>query len=39
MNRLHNMILLHVNAFDEYTWWSGRWVYRRTVDFRHVTLQ
>jgi hypothetical protein len=39
MDRLHNMIRLHVNGFDEYSWWGGRWVYRRTVDYRYVTLQ
>ena len=39
MDRLHNMIRLHVNAYDEYTWWLGRWVYRRTVDLSSITLQ
>jgi hypothetical protein len=39
MDRLHNMIRLHANAYDEYTFWLGRWVYRRTVDFNRVCLQ
>lgn len=38
MDRLHNMIRMHFNGYDEYTFWLGRWVYRRTVDFRNVCL-
>jgi hypothetical protein len=36
---VHNMIHLHANSYAEYTWWLGRWVYRRTVDFSAIVLQ
>lgn len=39
MPAIQNMIRLHANGYDEYSFWRGRWVYRRTVDFRYVTLQ
>jgi hypothetical protein len=38
---VRNMIRLHFNGYDEHTYVPslGRWVYRRTVDYRYVTLQ
>lgn len=41
MSGLSNMIRLHFNGFDEYTFVPalGRWVYRRTVDFSSICLQ
>lgn len=41
MNRLHNLIYIGANAYDEYTFvpWLNRSIYRRTVDLKSVCLQ
>lgn len=36
---MHTVLILHDMSYSEYCLWLGRWVYRRTVDLKHVCLQ